>query len=236
MTRTSITASGLRALSFCVLAVAASGALRAAEPSGPAKEQHAQRIQLTAGTLRYQKFPRKGTTVLYLNGMITSPMAKTFEAALAQFKPDTKRFVLVLDSPGGSVDESEQVIALLRDLRKTHRFDTAVDAGATCASMCPFIYAQGQRRMAAPASMWMFHETMRVSVKGDPLYLERDLWIRLVDRYFPAAGISPRWIDHLKGAVKSRDYFASGDSLLRTKTGLITNPIKNFRDRNIPQG
>ncbi len=236
MTRTSITASGLRAISFCMLAVAASGALWAAEPNAPAKEQHAQRIQVTAGTLRYQKFPRKGTTVLYLNGMIAPPMAKTFEAALAQFKPETKRFVLVLDSPGGSVDESEHMIALLRDLKKTHRFDTAVDAGATCASMCPFIYAQGQRRMAAPASMWMFHETMRVSVKGDPLYLERDLWIGLVDKYFPPAGISPRWIDHLKGAVKSRDYFASGDSLLRTKTGLITNPIKNFRDRNIPQG
>jgi ATP-dependent protease ClpP protease subunit len=236
MKRTSITASGLWAVSFCVLAVAVSGAPWAAEPKAPAKEQQAQSIQQVAGTLRYQKFPQKGTTVLYWNGGIYPPMAQTFEAALAQFKPDTKRFVLVLDSPGGSVNESEHVIALLRDLKKTHRFDTAVDAGATCASMCPFIYAQGQRRMAAPASMWMFHETMRINVKGDPLYLERDLWIELVDKYFPPAGISPRWIDHLKGAVKSRDYFASGDSLLRTKTGLITNAIKNFRDRDIPQG
>lgn len=208
--------------------------LWAAEPPPPATETQAQ--PQPPGVLSYKQIPKTGTTVLYWSGEIYPPMADYLEAAFAQFKAETKRFVLVLDSNGGSVREGESVIAVLRDLKTTHRLDTAVDAGTMCASMCPFIYAQGERRMAAPASMWMFHEVLTSDTAGNPLYLDRGLWIALVDKYFAPAGVSDRWISHLKGAVLSRDYFASGDSLLRTKTGLVTNAIKNFRVRDIPQG
>lgn len=211
-----------------------------AEPQHHASIDRTQKIarppSQVAGTLKVARSQaNKQTTILVWTGPIFRPMAKQFERAIEENKSRSTRFLLQLNSPGGSVSEAEKVIALLRNLKETHRVDTLVRAGWTCGSMCPFIYAQGENRYAAPASMWLFHEILYSDPKtGKPMHLERQRWLGLIDDYFVPAGLSESWLDKMKTIVKSRDLYVSGDSLLRNKAGLITKHIPDVLERNIP--
>lgn len=211
--------------------------VRTASVENPTKHIQTLPIQ-RAGTLKVARSAKNAdTTILVWTGQINHPMAKQFEAAIAKYAATSKRFLIQLNSPGGSVPEGEKVITLLRKLKETHQVDTLVRAGWTCGSMCPFIFAQGEHRYAAPASMWLFHEIVHVDVKtGKPLHLNRQRWLGLIDNYFVPAGVSERWLDHMTTVVRSRDLFASGDSLMQKRAGLITKRIPDVMERNIPAG
>lgn len=220
----------------CLMVVALPGLASAAERQLRPAQQHVQPFpRQIAGTLKVNRPPNGDTTILFWNGKIFPPMAKQLAKAIADNKATSNRFLLVLNSPGGSVIESEKVIALLQELKKTHQLDTAVHAGKMCGSMCPFIYAQGQRRMAAPASMWLFHEILHWE-PGQTPYLERQTWLKLVEKYWVPAGVSPEWISSVKSAVKNRDVYASGDSLIANGSNFITKQIPDAQYRNIASG
>ncbi len=85
-------------------------------------------------------------------------MSAEINEAFEQYKDRVNTVELKLDSGGGSVKEGERVISILQNIKKTHKLATAVGAGKKCGSMCVFIYVQGQKRLAAPASLWLFHE------------------------------------------------------------------------------
>lgn len=213
------------------------GALRAEPIQTAAVAKPSQNVQRqTPGTLHIGRSKNDpDTTILAWNGSIFRPMAAQFEAAIGKYKGISKRFLIQLNSPGGSVPEGEKVIALLRDLKETHRVDTLVRAGWTCGSMCPFIFAQGQVRYGAPASTWLFHEiSINDTRTGMPKHLDREMWLGLIDEYFVPAGLSPKWLEKMKTLAERSDLYVSGDSLLRHKSGLITKHIPDVLKRNIP--
>lgn len=238
MKRQPFTLSAAGAAVLSLLALADPGAAWAGErPHHQAATQRTSPMPAPrTGTLKVAhpaKVPE--TTILFWDGPIFPPMAQQLEKAIAENKATTKRFLLVLNSPGGSVREGEKVIAELRQLKETHRFDTAVHAGQTCGSMCPFIYAQGQTRLAAPASMWLFHEVAIANpATHRPIRLDRQNWLNLIDKYFVPEGISQAWIEDIKARAQNYDYYASGDSLIRKRSGLITKTMSDARYRNVP--
>src|SRR4029077_6748174 len=68
------------------------------------------------------------------------------------------RVVLFLDSAGGKVDDGDRVIEVLNEIKLRHQLITVVPHGKLCASMCIPIFLQGEDRIAARASIWLFHE------------------------------------------------------------------------------
>jgi len=170
--------------------------------------------------------------VLMWSGPMFAPMAQQIQDAFNQYKDSVKKVELKIDSGGGSVKEGEKVIKILQDIKKTHKLTTAVMAGRKCGSMCVFVYVQGQHRLAASASLWLFHE---VSVK-DPktnqiTKLDRTGWERLVNAYWVPAGVDQQWIEEMKTHTLGTDYWQSGDSLLRDGAKIILNQLPDEQRR-----
>jgi hypothetical protein len=99
--------------------------------------------------------------------------------------------VLFLNSDGGEVNEGDRVIHLLDGIKPTHRLITVVLDGSLCASMCIPVFLQGDDRLAARTSRWIFHEAARQGVNQKERMEET---LRLLQKYYLAAGVSPGWI------------------------------------------
>jgi hypothetical protein len=165
-------------------------------------------------------------------GKIEAPMSAEINEAFEQYKDRVNTVELKLDSGGGSVKEGERVISILQNIKKTHKLATAVGAGKKCGSMCVFIYVQGQKRLAAPASLWLFHE---VSMKDKHTHriarLDRVRWEQLVDKYWIRAGVNPTWIANVKAHTVKTDYWQSGDSLLKDGANIVLQPMSDEHRR-----
>jgi hypothetical protein len=170
--------------------------------------------------------------VMLWRGRIEAPMSAEISAAFEQNKNGVKGVVLKLDSEGGSVAEGERVIGVLREIKKTHKLHTVVGPGRKCGSMCVFIYVQGQKRLAAPASLWLFHE---VSFKDPKTHLitrlDRNSWERLVDKYWLPAGVDQKWIESVKAHTIGSDYWQSGENLLRDGSNIIQQSLSDEQRR-----
>ncbi|MGE4183359.1 MAG: hypothetical protein AB7E81_00025 [Hyphomicrobiaceae bacterium] len=141
---------------------------------------------------------------------------------------------LKLDSGGGSVKEGEEVIRVLQNIKKTHMLVTAVAAGGRCGSMCVFIFVQGDKRLAASASLWLFHEVSIVDrVSHTITRLDRARWEELVQKYWVPAGVNQDWINEVKAHTNETDYWQSGESLLRSKANLIHRALSDKKRRKI---
>ena len=95
------------------------------------------------------------------SGPVQEPMSDRLAAALDRFKSDQRRLVLILNSPGGSVEHGRKVVAALRARKRA--IDTFVQKAGVCASMCVPIFLAGTRRMADPDAYFMFHEASLTS-------------------------------------------------------------------------
>ena len=175
------------------------------------------------------------TTMLFWTGKIAPGMADQIQQAFEANKQHSNRFVLVLNSGGGSVREGERVIAALQKMKSTHRFDTQVRNGTICGSMCVFIYLQGQSRFAAPSSLWLFHEVSLNEPVGDqPIILDRAAWERLVTKYYGPAGVSEQWTLSMKPKTINADFWQTGVELVQLKAGIVTHMTPNTEPRNVP--
>lgn len=175
-----------------------------------------------------------GAITLRWTGRVASPMAAQIRNAFQSQKTRANRVVLTLHSGGGSVAEGEQVIEVLREIRKTHALETVVEQGQMCGSMCVFIYLQGQRRVAALSSLWLFHE---VSHHDPNTYkitrLDRPAFERLVEKYYGAAGVSAAWTERMKPLTVASDYWQTGADLIRDSSGIVHVALGNQRERLI---
>jgi ATP-dependent protease ClpP protease subunit len=178
------------------------------------------------------------TTMLFWSGPVIATMPALIRAAYLEARDRTQRFVLVLNSGGGSVLAGEQTIAVLREIRATHRLDTEVRNGRICGSMCVFIYLQGQSRTAAPASAWLFHEITRaVPGGGKPPVIDRAALERLIGTYYPPAGVSAAWTEAMKPHTINSDYWLTGRELVEARSGVATDLMSNTQARTfIPGG
>jgi len=169
-------------------------------------------------------------------GPIAAPMAQQIREVYEDRKQRATRFVLTLSSEGGSVAEGERAIEVLRRIATTHALETVVSQGEKCASMCVFIYLQGQKRYGALTSSWLFHEVSRRDPISKQTTLDRPAWERLVDKYFPAAGVPAEWIADLKQRTVESDYWQTGADLVQSNSGIIHVPLGNQRARNVLPG
>jgi hypothetical protein len=159
-------------------------------------------------------------------------MAKAIRAAFEKHKDSFSVIEFIINSGGGSVKEGERVIEVLQDIKKTHRLYTGVLAGKTCGSMCVFIYVQGQKRFAAPASIWLFHEVSRSDKRTHKIYeLDRPQWEKLIEKYWLPAGVNPTWIAEMKEHTFKTDYYQSGQSLLDHDSGIVHKALSDERRR-----
>jgi hypothetical protein len=201
--------------------------------SSPAFADRAERGELRIGT----SASRPDTLVLHWAGKIAAPMAREIESAFEQRKGQVRRVVLTLASGGGSVQEGERVIAVLRRIKQTHPLQTVVGHGQMCGSMCVFVYVQGERRTAALSSTWLFHETARTDPTGKhTISLNRQLWERLIDDYWVPAGVSSEWIAKIKPLTIRSDYWQTGADLVNEDSGIVHEALGNQRPRVVADG
>lgn len=188
-----------------------------------------------SGKLKLSKLQgRSDVLVMTWTGEVRLGMAKAIRTAFDKYKDSYKIIEFVIDSGGGSVREGEQVIGVLRDIKKTHRLYTGVLAGRRCGSMCVFIYMQGQKRYAAPASIWLFHEVSRSDKRTHKIYeLDREQWERLIDKYWLPEGVNPAWIAEMKQHTIQTDYYQTGQNLLDHDSGIVHKPLSDERRRKV---
>ncbi len=155
------------------------------------------------------------------------PMARRFYEAFQEWKGKTKHIVIRLNSPGGSLGEGRDVIAVIEEMKKTHRVDTYVGALENCLSMCVPIYLHGQRRLAHAKSRWMFHEPRSVDFFTDeavkePEFERKRMVKNYVQKYFVNSPIRKQWLDQLLKQWQGKDIWLTGQQLVDTNSNVIT--------------
>ncbi len=188
-----------------------------------------------SGQLKLSKSSRHPEVLtMRWKGQVRRGMAEKIHAAFERHKSSYRTIRLILDSPGGSVREGERVIEVLQDIKATHRLYTVVMPGKRCGSMCVFIYVQGQKRFAAPASIWLFHEVSRSDKHTRKIYeLDRAQWERLIEKYWLPAGVNPAWIAEMKQHTFQTDYYQTGNDLLQQDSGIVHKSLSDELRRKV---
>lgn len=187
-------------------------------------QQH-QKIYEDRG--RLEVFQEDGAVVLRWHASIRVPMVVRFREAFEEWRGRTNEFVIDLDSRGGALREGSRVIALINTMKETHRVTTVVTAGNDCLSMCVPIYLQGERRVAAETSNWMFHEPRAYDFfdgteSNQPEFERRYLNDRFFDKYFTNSVIEPRWRERLREEWVGKDVWKTGKELWDENSNIIT--------------
>ena len=165
--------------------------------------------------------------ILTWTGEVELPMHTLLLRAFEEWRNKSKRFVLQLNSPGGSVREGGDVVELLQRIKRTHTLDTYVASNEICMSMCVPIFLQGNKRVAAPDARFMFHEPKRFYDDGSEakgFSFEREvLTRRLFTRYFTNSPMYANWRVQLEKDWIGKDIFKSGKQLLEERSKIVTD-------------
>jgi len=171
--------------------------------------------------------PEPGTLVMSWHHEIKLPMAKLMADAYAANETKVRRIVIDLDSPGGSLDEGAAVIALIERMKAGHEVDTRVTANNDCLSMCVPIFLQGEKRLAAPDSRWLFHAPRSVDYFSGkdintPRFEQRYYAREYFDTYFRNSPIDKAWLKRNAPKWQGRDYWRTGRQLFEERSNIIT--------------
>ncbi len=157
---------------------------------------------------------------------VEAPMAERFATAFNLWKGKTGRFIIDLNSPGGSITEGRLVIETIERMKETHRVDAYVGDSAYCLSMCVPIYLAGERRTAAASAAFMFHEPstrdLFTEEKIDrPGFEQRMTSEKFFDRYFASSGMDPAWRERLRVEWRGRDLWFTAGELVEQGAGVV---------------
>jgi ATP-dependent protease ClpP protease subunit len=202
--------------------------LLASANAAPSEEQSAAGISL--------EFNREdGALYIDLSGPIVAGTADDVRAALGMHDTTLNRVVLFLDSAGGKVDDGDRVIEVLNEIKLRHELITVVPHGKLCASMCIPIFLQGEDRLAARASIWLFHEAAQRRANG-VLRTDTAETGRLFRKYYAPAGVSMHWLKSIAPMIKEADLWQTGGDLISAKSGIILHPLgdRTVRDVTAP--
>jgi hypothetical protein len=158
---------------------------------------------------------------LTVTGTIMPGSAATFAAAVDSYAEyvDT----VVLNSPGGAVDDALAMGRLIRE----KGFATSVAAGTMCASSCPLVFAGGEERVAAPGAAIAVHQiyaaaptdsstAARLAAAGSAMSDAQSMTAE-ISRYLIGMGIDAEvWLRALETPPDRLSYF-SLDDLIRLK-------------------
>ena len=173
-----------------------------------------------------KKTVRDDKTIISFEGLIRSPLAREFKNLL--IKTDLEKpLELRLNSVGGSIYETQAVIAVIKELKeKQVLVATRVDQGSLCASSCVPIFAQGIQRLAGTASSFMFHGVAPLAVTNIPSEKETDIMIET----YRGAGINEDWIQkHIGMKVWSTpsETWYNGKELFESGSNFVTSLLNN---------
>jgi len=160
-------------------------------------------------------------------GEVRAPMAQRFAEAFDAHRDEAGRIVIELSSPGGSLAEGHAVIDVIGAMKRTHEVDTRVRARDICLSMCVPIFLQGEDRIAAPSSHFMFHQPTAVDFFTEekverPAFERRMDAERFYNRYLIASGVNPVWGETLKAEWDGKDVWKTGKELFEEDAGIVT--------------
>jgi ATP-dependent protease ClpP protease subunit len=180
--------------------------------------------------------------VLGWSGPVQEPMSERVAAAFDRYKADPRPFVLVLNSPGGSVEHGRKVIAAIRG--RDHAIDTLVQKAGVCASMCVPIFLSGTRRIADPEAYFMFHQvslsdgakdnTKRPELSdAEKAMLSRTvktIEAHVTDEFFRSdigiRGVDTVWLARMRENISGRDVWISGQQLVDEDSGIVDSLIR----------
>jgi hypothetical protein len=165
--------------------------------------------------------------ILTWTGEVELPMHTLLVRAFEEWRNKSQRFVLQLNSPGGSLREGSDVVELLQRIKRTHKLDTYVASREICMSMCVPIFLQGNKRFAARDARFMFHEPKRFYDDGSEakgFSFEREaLTRRFFTRYFVNSAMDADWRVQLEKDWIGKDIFKSGKQLLDERSRIVTD-------------
>jgi hypothetical protein len=173
-----------------------------------------------------------GTLYIDWSGPIVAGMADNLRAAVGKCGMTLNRVVLFLDSSGGQVEEGDRVIAVLNEIKLRHQLINVVPHGKLCASMCIPIFLQGEDRLAARASLWIFHEAAQRQANGQQRTDTAETW-RLFRKYYAPAGVSMHWLKSIAPMIKEADLWQTGGDLISAKSGIIMHPLGDRTERAV---
>ncbi|MBA2400362.1 MAG: ATP-dependent Clp protease proteolytic subunit [Bradyrhizobium sp.] len=180
--------------------------------------------------------------VLGWSGPVQEPMSERVAAALDRYKADRRRLVLILNSPGGSIEHGRKVVSAIR--ARERAIDTVVEKAGVCASMCVPIFLAGSRRIADPESYFMFHEaslsnsaphkTKRHEFSDSERFLVSQ-GVKTIEAYatdelfrndIGIRGVSVDWLDGMRKKIRGRDVWMSGQQLVDERSGIVDSLIR----------
>jgi ATP-dependent protease ClpP protease subunit len=220
---TSIIKAGVLAVfALCLLAFA----------GGKASSSAGFSLASRSSGLSVQQEPSR--IVLKWSGEVEHPMRDRLAEAFEKFEDDSRQLVLVLNSPGGSVQHGREVMQLIHKVSIERAIDTHVDAGAICASMCVPIYLVGAERTANPRAKFMFHE-VRLMLRADTAPAVREALShpgvhKMAVNHFTnqlfGDDIGPRsvdakWLEQMRKQIKGRDVWLTGKQLMEQGSGVV---------------
>ena len=206
-------------------AIAALTLLLASANAAPSEEQRG-----AGASVEFNK--EDGTLYIDWLGPIVAGMADDLRAALDKYGTISQRVVLFLDSLGGQVEEGDRVIEVLNEIKLQHQLITVVPHGKLCASMCIPIFLQGEDRLAARASLWIFHEAAQRQANGGQRTDMAETW-RLFRKYYAPAGVSVHWLKSIAPMIKEADLWQTGGDLISAKSGIILHPLGDRTERDL---
>jgi ATP-dependent protease ClpP protease subunit len=202
--------------------------LASANAAAPSEEQRPAGISL-------EFIKEDGTAYIDLSGPIMASTADDVRAAVGKYRTSLNRVVLFLDSAGGRVDDGDRLIEALNEIKLRYRLITVVSHGKLCASMCIPIFLQGEDRLAARASIWLFHEAAQRQANGELRTDTAETW-RLFRKYYAPAGVPTRWLKSIAPMIEEADLWQTGGDLISAKSGIILHPLadRTVRDLTTP--
>ncbi|KAB2851295.1 MAG: hypothetical protein F9K44_02045 [Hyphomicrobiaceae bacterium] len=182
-------------------------------------------------TFRTVEGPDANSVVFLWDGNVQPGMAQEISQAFDQWKGRVNRVIFSINSLGGSVAEGDAVIRVFQDIKRTHRLDTHVGRGRQCGSMCVPLFMQGQERLGARTSSWLFHEIANFDNRGQLVTLLPERTDRFFNTYFKPFGVPDAWIASVKSQIKGNDLWQTGDDLIKAQANIITSPLENLNMR-----
>jgi hypothetical protein len=179
------------------------------------------------GKLDVRDVTASGTLVMRWRGKIDAPMETRIAEVFEQNRDKVRTFVLTLSSGGGSLSHGARVVQLLRKIGETHKFETVVESGGRCASMCVPVYLQGQRRTAEAGARFMFHEvSFREYLASENLDVPQSATSSETDKlfsdYFKPAGVPDSWIQKVRTDMTGgHDIWKTASELVEENAGVV---------------
>src|SRR5436190_24288850 len=192
--------------------------------------------------------------VLGWSGPVQEPMSERVAAAFDRYKADRRRLVLLLNSPGGSIEHDRKVVAAIR--ARDRAIDTLVQKAGVCGSMCVPIFLAGAERIADPEAYFMFHqasltssvrETLKQTVKEnvrednkrqqvpaseEAAYSQtlKAIETQVTDDLFRndigIRGVNTAWLAGMRKKISGRDIWMSGQQLADERSGIVDRLIR----------